>query len=117
VARLTVEGDELVVGLSALEKLASLRGDLRLPLRTVREVAVEPSPWPALRGMRAPGTGIPGVIAYGVRRWTGGPPDFAAVHGKRPALRIELDPPAEFGRVLVTVPDPQAAVAAVRRAG
>ena len=116
-ADLIVEGDELVVSLSPLEKLAALRGNVRLPIRAVREVAVEPAPWQALRGIRAPGTGIPGVLAYSVRRRTGDRPDFAAIHGSRPAVRIELDPPADFGRVLITVDDPQAAVAAVRRQG
>ena len=56
-------------------------GDIAVPLSAVREVSVEPDPWSALRGIRAPGTGFPGVIAYGVRRMTGGRPDFAAILG------------------------------------
>jgi hypothetical protein len=35
----------------------------------VSEVVVEPNAWAALRGVRAPGTGLPYVIAYGTRRF------------------------------------------------
>jgi hypothetical protein len=116
VASLIVDDGELVVRLSGWERLAAFRGDVRVPVAAVREVAVEPHPWAALRGMRSPGTGWPGVIAYGVRRLTGERPDFAAVLWRRPTVRIELDPPAEFGRLLVSVPDAEAAVAEVRAA-
>ncbi|HEY5189444.1 MAG TPA: hypothetical protein VII87_10450, partial [Solirubrobacteraceae bacterium] len=85
-ASLAVDGTELCVRLTALEKLAAMHGDIRVPLSSVAEVRVEPDPWCALRGVRAPGTGVPGVIAYGVRRGTGGRPDFAAVHSRGPAV-------------------------------
>jgi hypothetical protein len=114
-AQLTVEGADVVVRLSRLERLAAMRGDVRLPLACVREATVEPDPWGALRGIRSPGTGLPGVIAYGVRRRRGGR-DFAAVLGRRPAVRIELADPAPFQRVVVTVADPDAAAARVRAA-
>ena len=101
--------------MTTLEKLAAMYHEVRVPLATVRAITVEPDPWCALRGIRAPGTGVPGVIAYGVRRATGGRPDFAAVHGRGPAVRVELAPPARFGRLLVTVADPVGTVAAVTR--
>jgi hypothetical protein len=112
-ASLIVDGTDVVVHLSGLEKLAAFRGDVRLSAAAIRAVAVEPSPWGALRGIRSPGTGWPGVIAYGVRRFRGGR-DFAAVRGRLPAVRIELDPPSAFSRVVVSVADPEAAVARVR---
>jgi hypothetical protein len=115
-ASLIVEGGDLVVRLSGWERAAAFRGDVRVPLAAVRSVAVQPQPWSALRGMRAPGTGFPGLIAYGVRRMTGERPDFAAVLGKRPVVEVELDPPAEFARLLVSVSDPEAAASAVRGA-
>jgi len=46
------------------------------------------------------------VIAYGVRRLTGERPDFAALWGGGPAVRVDLRPEAPFGRLLVTVADP-----------
>lgn len=112
---LTTDGDELIVRLSALEKLAALRDDVRVPLSSVIDVAVEPDPWRALRGIRAPGTGWPGVIAYGVRRYRGGK-DFTAVLARRPAIRIELDHSAPFARLLITVDDPEGWERMVRQA-
>jgi hypothetical protein len=111
---LDLQRNELVVSLSGLERLAAFRGDVRVPLDAVQAVLADPDPWCALRGFRAPGTGIPGLIAYGVRRMTGARPDFAAVHGQGPAVRVELAPEAQFGRLVVTVDDPQATVTAIR---
>ncbi len=115
-AELGVEGDTLVLRLSGLEKLAALRGDVRVPARAVRAVSVAAEPWNALRGIRSPGTGIPRVIAYGTRRLTGGKPDFAALRGTGPALQVDLDERADFGRLLVSVRDPGRAVSALRSA-
>ena len=114
-ARIFVDGPDLVVGLSLLEKLGAFRGNVRVPLSAVRSAEVDPDPWSSLRGTRAPGTGFPGVIALGMRRRIGGW-DFAAVHGKGPAVRVDLDRPAHFGRLVVSVPDPQQTAAAIHAA-
>jgi hypothetical protein len=104
-ASLGVIDDRLVLRLSPLEKVAAIRGDIQVPLSQVVAVAVEDRPWRYLRGFRAPGTGFPGVIAYGVRLATGGAPDFAALRGRGPAIRVDLCAGARYGRLLVTVPD------------
>jgi hypothetical protein len=114
VASVEVQADELVIRLSGVEQAAAMRREVRVPLAAIESVCAEPDPWGALRGVRAPGTGIPGVVAYGVRRVTGGAPDFAAVQGCGPAVRIDLAPGAPFGRLVVTVDDTERVVAAVR---
>ena len=114
-ARMIVDGRDLVVGLSWLGKLGAFRGNVRVPLRAVRSAEAEPDPWGALRGIRAPGTGIPGVIAFGTRRFDGGK-DFAAVRGGRPAVRVDLGDGSPFGRLVVSVDDPGGTVAAIRSA-
>ena len=114
VATLEVHRDELVVTLSSWERVAAMRREVRVPLGAVRSICADPDPWSALRGIRAPGTGVPGVIAYGVRRLTGAAPDFAAVHGRGPAVRVDLAPEAPFSRLLVTVADARSTVEAVR---
>lgn len=98
--RLVIEDEELVLQLSRLEKLEGFRRDIRVPTSTVRQVRSVADPWSELRGIRAPGTGLPGVIAVGTRRGMG-VKDFAAVHGKGPAVVVELDG-GEFGRLVVT---------------
>src|ERR1700733_9695562 len=107
-ASLAIQGDEMIVRLSTLEKLAAFHGDVHIPLSAIETVSAESAPWSALRGVRIPGTGIPGLLAYGVRRLTGERPDFAALWGGGPAVRVELRPDARFGRLLVTVANPTA---------
>ncbi len=114
-ATMAVEGADLVVRLSALEMLGCLRGSLRVPLSTVRSATVETQPWPLVRGARMAGAGIPGVIALGTRRYRGGK-DFVAVYGSRPVVRVELDQPASFTRLLVRVASPEQAIAMIQPA-
>jgi hypothetical protein len=114
VADLHVDGDDLVLHMSALEKAEGLHGDIRVPLSAVRDVRVVDSAWPELRGMRAPGTGVPDVIAVGTRRGDSGK-DFAAVHGRGSAVVVELEG-AEYGRLVVTCDDAPRTVSAIRAA-
>ena len=103
VADLEVDGDELVLHLRPLEKAEGAHGDIRVPLSAVTAVRSVDDPWPELRGIRAPGTGLPNVIAVGTRRGGFGK-DFAAVHGKGPAVVVELQG-AEYSRFVVTADD------------
>jgi hypothetical protein len=114
-ATLETDGDALVVRLSAFERLAALRGDVRVPLSAITSVEIEPDPWSALRGIRAPGTGWPGVIAYGVWRFSGGR-DFVLVRSRRPAVRIDLDGASTFARLLITIDDPEGWVDMIQHA-
>jgi hypothetical protein len=111
-ATLAVDENDLVVRLSALEKVGALRGNIRVPLASVRAVRVSDSPWSELRGIRAPGTGLPRVISLCTRRGHGFR-DFAAVYGRRPALVVEMTG-ASFDRLVVSCAD--AADAAARAA-
>ncbi len=112
-ARLSVEGDELVLNLSGMEKVEGLHGDIRVPVSTVREVRSTDDPRSERRGIRAPGTGIPGVIAVGTRRG-GAIKDFAAIHGHGPAVVVELEG-AEYGRLVVTEENAESAAADLKR--
>jgi hypothetical protein len=68
VGKLRVEGADLIVELSTLEKAEAAYGDVTVLLTAAQDVRVVSDAWPELRGMRAPGTGIPGKIAVGTRR-------------------------------------------------
>jgi hypothetical protein len=113
VAGLSVESDELVLTLSAVEKVEGFHGSIRVPVSTVRDVRSVADPWSELRGIRAPGTGVPGVIAVGTRRGSD-IRDFVAVHGHGPAVVIDMDG-AEFGRFVVTDDNAQALATELRR--
>ncbi len=113
-AELQVEGSDLVLHMSALEKAEGFHRDIRVPRSAVTSVRVVDDAWPELRGMRAPGTGVPNVIAVGTRRGRFGK-DFAAVHGKGPAVVVELTG-SEFDRLIVTSEDATAWAEAIRSA-
>ena len=94
------EGNELVVRLNDIEKLGALRGDVRVPWSAVRDVRLSEQPFRELAGMRAPGTGLPGVIALGT--WRGrGRKDFVAIYRGGPAIVVTLEG-APWGRLLVS---------------
>jgi hypothetical protein len=114
VAELLVDGDTLVLQLRPLEKAEGMHGEIRVPLSAVTAVRSVDDPWPELRGIRAPGTGLPNVIAVGTRRGAFGK-DFAAVHGKGPAVVVELEG-AEYSRLVVTAEDAAARAATIREA-
>ena len=111
-ARLVADGNDLVVKLTPLEKLGALRGSFRIPRSALRAVRVAADPWSELRGIRAPGTGIPRVIALGTRRGGGGR-DFTAVYRRRPAVVLELEG-AVFDRVVLCVDNPEKVAADLR---
>jgi hypothetical protein len=113
-ADLEVEGNELVLHLRAIEKAEGAHGDIRLPLSAVTAVRSVGDPWPELRGIRAPGTGLPNVIALGTRRGKFGK-DFAAVHGKGPAVVVELEG-ADYSRLVVTADDAAARASSIAKA-
>jgi len=104
VARLLVGSDDLRVLLSWLERFGAFAGyGFSVPLAAVGAVRVSDDPWSELRGMRAPGTGLPHVIALGAWRHSFGR-DFVAVYGKRRAVVVDLSG-QRFARLVVSRPD------------
>ncbi len=110
---LLVDGSDLVVKMSELEKFEAIHADVRVPLSTVRAVRAVDDAWPELRGIRAPGTGIPGVIAVGTRRGSFGK-DFTVVHGREQAVVVDLDG-ATYSRIVVTTTDADRVAAEIQR--
>jgi hypothetical protein len=115
VAHLDLAGDTLILHLSLLERLGGfVSGDAHVPLTSVRAARVTDDPWGELRGIRMPGTGLPGKIALGTRRFNGGK-DFVAVYGRRPAVIVELAG-VEFSRLVVSTRGAEVIAAAINEA-
>jgi hypothetical protein len=110
-AAIRISGGDLIVKLSHLEKAGAMRGDVRVPVSAVRTVRVTDDAWSELEGIRAPGTGWPGVIALGTRR--GGGKQFAAVYRHRRSIVIDLEG-ADFTRLIVSLNDPDGVAARIR---
>ena len=62
--QITVTDSELLVDLSKLEEFASLTKSLSIPRSDITSARIDPEILKHL-GFRAPGTGLPGVIAAG----------------------------------------------------
>ena len=114
-ARFAVEGSTLVLRLSGLERLgAFILRDPSAPLSAIRSVRVSENPWSELRGLRVPGTGLPGVIMLGTLRGHAGR-DFAAVYRHRRAVVVDIEG-GLYGRLIASVDDPERVAAAIREA-
>ncbi len=108
VAEIRVRDGEVEVRLSAMEQAGAQRGPVIVPLSAVTGVRVVEDPWPEVRGIHDPGTGIPGHLMLGTCKGDFGQ-DFCAVYQQRPAVVVELEG-AEFSRLVVTQEDPRAAL-------
>ncbi|MEV6654541.1 hypothetical protein [Streptomyces sp. NPDC051219] len=111
-ARVAVQGTDIVVRLSWWEMVAARRREVRVPVSALREVHVEPDWWRALRGVCAKGAWIPARFCVGTRHLRDRI-DFAAVRPDGPVLCVDLRRSAPFSRLAVSVPDPQEAMRAL----
>ena len=107
-AKVGVEGDDVVVALSREEKLEAIHGDVRFSAQCLRAVEVIDQPIHLVKGMKLPGTRIPGVTAVGTFV-EAGRRTFAAIHHHSPrGLRLVLDG-GPFDEVVLGLDDPEAA--------
>lgn len=105
-ARVEVYPDRVVIRLTASERaLAMRRTDIVLDREAIVSAVITDDPWVWLRGVRSPGTHLPGRLALGTWRAFSGR-DFVVVRNGRPAVVIDFDTPAEGdeGRGWVAVP-------------
>lgn len=108
-ARIELTPDTLTVHLEGLNKLWALKSRLDIPLARIRRVGPAPA---KPRGLRAPGTRVPGVISAGTyRAW--GHTAFWDVRDPAQAIAIDLDG-GKYDQVVIQVDDPRAALAAIK---
>lgn len=106
-AELVIDGDDLVLRLSGVEKVEGLHGDLRVPRSSLVRVEILDDAHGAA-GLRAGlkvGTRLPGVIEVG--RIYGDKKRFAAVHHDTPrGLRLVFDH-ENFDEWIIGTEDPE----------
>jgi hypothetical protein len=90
-AKVIEEGNNLILKLSMWEKIGGLHKDLVVSKDLLVKKTVFQNPWSkeVLKGVRAPGTGIPYVILLGSMRYKGGK-DFTAIYKRRPVTVYEF---------------------------
>jgi hypothetical protein len=101
-AKVIEQGEQLILRLSFWEKIGGLHKDLIVSKDQLVKKSVFQNPWSkeVLKGVRAPGTGIPYVILLGSMRYKGGK-DFTAIYKRWPVSVYEFKS-GEFKRWIVT---------------
>lgn len=108
----TVAVDErgLTVRLGRWERLGGFHDDVTVPVSGLVEAMAVADVWEHLRGVRAPGTGWPGLIMLGTTRHEG-LKDFCVVYRHGPGLVVDLRD-HEFARLVISVPISEATAVA-----
>lgn len=114
-AEVTIESGTLVIRVRGMDRVWALKSELEIPLEHVAGAERdenEARDW--YHGMKLPGSNIPGVITAGTF-YQHGERAFWDVHHPENAVAIRLHDES-YGRLVVEVEDPDATVAAIRRA-
>ena len=90
-AHLVINGDILQFKLSFAESLGAFAKSQEVALSDISSVEIVPNPWTrqVLKGVRAPGTGIPFLVLLGTMRYRGGK-DLCAIYKRRPCAIVTL---------------------------
>jgi hypothetical protein len=109
-ATVKVVGDELVLELSFWERVGALHSSPRVSLNAVTKVEFIDNLWSnkVLRGVRAPGTGIPYKVLLGTMRGREFR-DFTAIKGRGAGVEICLNE-GPFERWIFTLRQPRSEV-------
>jgi hypothetical protein len=101
-AHVIKEKGELILKLSLRERIFALHSSPRANASDLVSTTDSTNPWSAevLRGVRAPGTGIPYVVLLGTMRFKGGK-DFTAIY-KRGPVKVYDFSAGEFKRWIVS---------------
>ncbi|MGL5827526.1 MAG: hypothetical protein ACRCYU_22380 [Nocardioides sp.] len=110
-AQVSINGDTLVVEIEGLDKLWALKSRLVIPLANVRGATADPGAVRERKGLRAPGTHIPGMVVAGTFH-VDGERVFWDVHDAAKAVVIELAD-QRYARLVVQVPDPWTTVSLI----
>ncbi len=99
---LLLDQTQLEVVLSPLERAAAFhRENLRIARDTITKVQLTDDAWTWLRGVPSPGTHLPGVLAAGAWKSSGGL-EFVLIRRKRPSVVIDLEGDPQFRRLVIS---------------
>ena len=98
---LLLDSTRLEIELSAAERLLAFhKGNVQVERSSITKVQLLDDPWTWLRGVRAPGTSIPGVLAIGTWK-SGGGDDFVVIRRRLSGVVIDLDA-GEYRRIVLS---------------
>lgn len=106
-----VSPSQVRLELTGLDILWSLKRHLTFPVAGIRSVYADPKPKMRPRGLRLPGTSIPGIVQAGT--YLGETREFWCIHFMGRSVVFELED-LPYDRIIVDVRDPEAVVQRVR---
>ncbi|MBL7257677.1 hypothetical protein [Paractinoplanes lichenicola] len=112
-ADVRIDGADLIVELSGLDKLWALKSSLTIPLANVRGATLDPGITREFKGVKTAGTHVPGVITAGSFR-VDGERVFWDVRNPMKAVVIELRD-EHYTRLIVQVEDPHATIGLIEK--
>jgi len=101
-AELVLEDELVHLRLSSWEKVGAFQGHVSFPFAAIESVERLTNARSAIRGLRFPGTGLPGVVALGKWRRRG-EIDFVAVYKNQSGYVLQLKD-QRFDRVIFSSP-------------
>ncbi|MCP2279521.1 hypothetical protein [Nocardia amikacinitolerans] len=113
-AVISIDGGDLVVRIEGLDKLWALKSSLVIPLANVRGATLDPGIIKERKGIRAPGTHVPGVVTAGTFH-IDGERVFWDVRDPDKAVVIELAD-ERYARLVVQVDNPAEVVGLIEKA-
>ncbi len=113
-AEVSIDGGDLVVRIEGLDKLWALKSRLVIPLTNVRGATVDPGIVKERKGIRAPGTHLPGVITAGTFH-IDGEQVFWDLRDPDKGVVVELAD-ERYARLVIQVDNPAEVVALIEKA-
>ena len=101
---LAIDGQQVTVNLSTLEKLVSLHGNFSVPRSSISQIEVVMDGLSATKGIRAPGLGLPGLRKVGAWRRKG-ERSFVSVKRGQPAVKVTLAGEGDWTSFLIGADD------------
>jgi hypothetical protein len=115
VTEVEINGESLIVHVRGMDRLFSLKSRLEIPLSHVLGAVADPQVASGhRRGLRAPGTHLPGFITAGTF-YQEGDRVFWDVHDPEQAIVIRLED-ERYSRLVIEVEDPSSTAAAIEEA-
>ncbi|MGW0996398.1 hypothetical protein [Streptomyces sp. NPDC002520] len=113
-AHISIDDGNLIVEIEGLDKLWALKSRLTIPLAHVRGATADPGIVKEPKGLRSPGTHVPGVVTAGTFH-VDGERVFWDLRDPAKAVVIQLAD-ERYARLVIQVSDPRATVALVEDA-
>ncbi|MBX9470412.1 hypothetical protein [Microcella sp.] len=113
-ATVSLDATAITVRLTLLERVLAVHGSVTLPLHMMRSASSVPDGIAAVRGIRAPGLGVPWWAKIGTWRRRGSR-TLAVVRGRGPALHLQTSA-GPISQVLVSTPEADALAQRVQAA-